>query len=137
MKKDAHAAVELFPRASKCATTASKKVREVLYMSKEIDILDLLPAEAIEAVDMLGYEFLAGYGYDVEGAKNSEAKQEELCKALQKSKEELRYSGAVDDKTGAILVWYEIYKNGERVATSKGIQFLPKKEESDGENGTG
>ena len=105
-------------------------------MSKEIDILDLLPAEAIEAVDKLGYEFLAGYGYDVEGAKDSDAKQEELRKVLQENEEELRYSGAVDDKTGAILVWYEIYKNGERIATSRGIKFLPKKEESDGKNRT-
>lgn len=94
-------------------------------MSKEIDVFDLLPPKAIEAVDELGYEFLAKCGYDVEGARESFAKREELRKALQEKEEELRYSGAVDDKTGAMMVWFVIYRNGERVAKSRALQFLP------------
>lgn len=95
------------------------------YMPEEIDIFDLLAPETIQAVDELGYEFLAKCGYDVEGAGESVAKQEELRKALQEKEEELRYSGAVDDKTGAMMVWFEIYRNGERVAKSRALQFLP------------
>lgn len=94
-------------------------------MSKEIDIFDLLPPEATEAVDELGYEFLAKCGYDVEGARESVAKIEELREALQEKEEELRYSGAVDNKTGAMMVWFVIYRNGESVAKSRALQFLP------------
>lgn len=94
-------------------------------MSKEIDVFDLLPPEAIQAVDKLGYEFLAKCGYDVEGARESVAKQEELRKALQEKEEELRYSGSIDDKTGAIMVWFAIYRNGERGDKSRALQFLP------------
>lgn len=101
-------------------------------MSKKIDILDLLPPEAFKAVDKLGYELLAEYGYDVEGAEGSAAKQDKLRQALRKNGEELRYSGAIDDKTGAILVWYEIYKNGRRATTGRGIKFLSAKEKSNG-----
>lgn len=92
---------------------------------QEIDIFDLLPPEAAQAGDELGYEFLAKCGYDVEGARESVAKQEELREVLQEKEEELRYSGAVNDKTGAIMVWFAIYRNGERLAKSRALQFLP------------
>lgn len=105
-------------------------------MSKEIDILDLLPSEVIEAVDKLGYEFLAGYGYDIDGVIESEYKREELRKALDDKGEELVYVGQINDESGAILVWYELRSNGDRIATSRGIKFLPQKEETDGKNRT-
>ena len=38
---------------------------------KELDILDILPKEAIEAIDRLGYDFLKAQGYDTEGAAES------------------------------------------------------------------
>ena len=49
---------------------------------KEMDILDILPKEAIEAIDRLGYDFLKAQGYDTEGAMESEVKRKEINKAL-------------------------------------------------------
>ena len=49
---------------------------------KTIDILDLLPNEAIEAVDKLGYDFLEAQGYDVVGAVDSKKKRQEIKERL-------------------------------------------------------
>lgn len=105
---------------------------------KEIDILDMLPPEAIEAVDNLGYEFLAGYGYDTEGARDSKEKQKALRKALKENGETLTYAGAIDPDTQKIKVWYFLHKGKELVSTSRAIECVPIKteEDSDGENRT-
>ena len=36
---------------------------------KEIDIFDILPAEAFAEIDKLGYAFLSEQGYNTEGAQ--------------------------------------------------------------------
>lgn len=104
----------------------------------EIDILDMLPPEAIDAVDQLAYEFLAGYGYDTEGARTSEEKQKALKKALEERGETLTYAGAIDADTQKIKVWYLLYKGKELVSTSRAIECVPIKteEDSNGENRT-
>lgn len=94
--------------------------------NREIDILDILPEDAIEEVDKLGYAFLTEQGFDAEGAIESASKRTKLKKALARQGKELRYAGAVDNETKAILVWYELYQGKERVAVSQGIKFLPK-----------
>ena len=99
---------------------------------KEMDILDILPKEAIEAIDRLGYDFLKAQGYDTEGAADSEEKRKEIKKALAKDGKNLFYRGAVDSETKAILVWYEIEVKGKCVAKSMGIKFLPKPKEEGG-----
>ena len=96
---------------------------------KELDILDILPQEAINAIDKLGYDFLKEQGYDTEGAMESEAKRKEIKKALAKDGKQLFYRGATDRETGAILVWYEIEVKGKCVARSQGIKFIQKKRE--------
>lgn len=96
---------------------------------KEMDILDILPKEAIEAIDRLGYDFLKAQGYDTEGAAESEAKRKEIKRALKKDGKELFYRGAVDKETKAILVWYEIEAEGKCVARSQGIKFVQKPKE--------
>ena len=101
---------------------------------REITIFDLLPPEAFIQIDELGYNFLAERGYNTEGAMDSNEKRKELKAELKKNGEELRYSGAFDKETKAILVWFEIYKNNEKVATSQGLKFLPKPSEG-GESG--
>lgn len=101
---------------------------------KEVDVLDILPQEAINAIDNLGYEFLKSQGYDTERAAESEAKRKEIKKALTKDGKKLFYRGATDKETGAILVWYELESEGKCVARSQGIKFIPKKKE---ENGAG
>ena len=103
---------------------------------RTIDIFDLLPPEAFVQIDELGYNFLKEHGYDVEGAIESEEKRKEIKKALKANGEELRYSGAFNDETRAILIWYELYRGQEKVATSLGLKFLPKPSEG-GENGEG
>lgn len=100
---------------------------------KKLDVLDILPQEAINAIDKLGYDFLAAQGYDTEGAADSEAKRKEIKKALTKDGKKLFYRGATDKETGAILVWYELESEGKCVARSQGIKFIPKKKEGEGE----
>ena len=97
---------------------------------REIDVFDLLPAEAFPQIDELGFSFLSERGYDVEGATTSEEKRLELRAALEANGEELRYFGAFDKDTGAILVWYELYRGEERLAVSRGLKFLPKDKEA-------
>jgi hypothetical protein len=99
-------------------------------MGKKIDILDLLPAEAMRKVDELGYSFLQERGYDADGAIDSKIKRAELKKALDRKGEVLRYAGAVDNETKAILVWFELFKGKEKVAVSQGIKFLQRENES-------
>lgn len=94
--------------------------------NREIDILDILPQEAIDEVDKLGYAFLAEQGFDTVGAAESNTKRTKLKKALIKQGKELRYAGAVDNETKTILVWYELYKGKERIAVSQGIKFMQK-----------
>lgn len=96
---------------------------------KELDILDILPPEAIRAIDNLGYTFLKSQGYDTEGAAESEAKRKEIKKALKKDGKELFYRGAVDKETKAILFWYEVVAEGKCVARSQGIKFFQKPKE--------
>ena len=103
---------------------------------KVVDIFDLLPPEAFAGIDNLGYSFLKEHGYDVEGAAESEEKRKEIKKALKENGEELFYFGAFDKDTRAILVWYELYREKERVAISSGLKFLPKPSEGE-ENGEG
>lgn len=100
---------------------------------KELDVLDILPQEAINAIDNLGYEFLKAQGYDAEGAADSEEKRKEIKKALAKDGKNLFYRGMVDPETKAILVWYEIEIKGKCVAKSGGIKFLPKPKEGGGD----
>lgn len=103
---------------------------------KRIDVLDLLPPEAAPQIDEVGFGFLKEHGYDTEGATASEEKREELKRALKANGEELRYFGAIDKDTRAILVWFELHRGKQKVATSSGIKFLPKPSEG-GEDGEG
>lgn len=102
---------------------------------KVIDVFDILPSEAFEQIDQLGYRFLKEQGYDVEGATESEARRKELKKELSSNGEELLYSGAFDKETGAVLVWFELHRNKKKAAISQGLKFLPKptEGENDGE----
>ena len=100
-------------------------------VKREIDILDILPQEAIDAVDNLGYAFLKALGYDTEGAAKSKEKRNEIKKALKRDNKALFYRGAVDPETKAILVWYELESEGKCVARSEGIKFLPKPKEGE------
>ncbi len=97
---------------------------------KKIDILDMLPSEAIVAVDKLGYDFLSSQGYDVVGAVDSVDKRKKIKEKLKAEGKELTYRGAIDSVTQAILVWYELTSK-DNVVRSNGIKFLPK---GDGED---
>lgn len=98
---------------------------------RKIDILDLLPADALEAVDKLGYEFLSERGYSTEGARESAAARDLLAKELKERGERLTYSGAVDKDTGRILIWFTIHKGRRRIARSRALRLVPKPKETD------
>ena len=102
-------------------------------MAKKIDVFDLLPQEAIEKIDDMGYEFLKENGYNVDGAKDSPAKQKEIKANLKKDGKSLIYFSMIDKETKAILFWFELCKGKKTLATSKGIKFLPREEEENGQ----
>lgn len=102
---------------------------------KEIDIFDVIPSEVYAAIDKLGYSFLSEQGYDTEGAQESDELRTKLKNAIKKRGEELRYFGAVDKDSGAILVWFELYKGSERKAVSQGLKFIPKLGGENGDDG--
>lgn len=96
-----------------------------MVKKRKMDILDILPPEAIKAVDELGYKFLSSRGYDAEGAMESKEKRKEIKKALKANGETLQYVGCIDKENKIILVFYEIIKDGKRIATSEGLKFVP------------
>lgn len=110
---------------------------------REIDIFDLLPAEAVADANRLGFEFLAGRGYDAIGAWENAEKLATLERELSERGEELRYSGAydLDEETGklkAILIWYELYDRSNMcLARSTGLKLVPKETEADAESAGG
>lgn len=101
---------------------------------KRVDIMDILPEEAIAKVDELGYSFLQTMGYDTEGAIESKEKRSELKKTMKKNGDELLYAGAVDKNQEAILIWYELWNNGKRKAVSQGLKLVQQPREG-GEDG--
>ena len=97
-------------------------------MKKEIDIFDLLPPEASKSVDELGYSFLKSQGYNVVGVGKSYKRRSRLKQAMKKRGEELGYLAAIDKETRGVLVWFELYRGGEKIAVSRGLKFLPREE---------
>ena len=49
---------------------------------RKIEIFDLLPEEAMKAIDNLGYKFLESRGYDTARAAESKSQMTKLKKAL-------------------------------------------------------
>ncbi|MEG2541545.1 MAG: hypothetical protein RSB59_07245, partial [Clostridia bacterium] len=101
--------------------------------SRKIDIFDLLPEEAMKAIDKQGYDFLASKGYDTEGAIESEYKRKEIKRTLMAEKKELTYRGVVDKDSGAMLVWFELM-SGDKIERSQGIKFVQKSSDEGGGN---
>ena len=98
---------------------------------KKIDIMDILPPEAVEKIDELGYTFLAENGYDTKNASKSAEKRKEIKSEMKKKGEELRYFGAVDNEKKQMIFWYELYRNGEKVCKSRGLKMV----REEGKNG--
>jgi cell division protein ZapA (FtsZ GTPase activity inhibitor) len=101
---------------------------------REIDILNMLPAEALPDAERLALEFLEERGYDAIGALEDEEKLRALNTALVERGEEIYYRGGfnTDDKTGvltSILIWYELYREGRFVARSRGFKLVPSEAE--------
>ena len=92
------------------------------------DVFDLLGAEAVPAIDELGYSFLAQQGYEVQKARKYLDERERLRKRLRKDRAELRHYAKIDREDGAILFWYAFFKKGKQVAVSKAIKFMRKEE---------
>lgn len=103
-------------------------------MTKKIDIFDLLPQEASDRIDDIGYELLKENGYETDGAKESQQKQRELKKALKKDGRQLIYFSMIERETSNIIFWFELRKGNDVIARSKVLKFLPDK---GGDNGEG
>lgn len=98
---------------------------------RRVDILDLIPAEATEAVDKAGYTFLAKRGYDAMEAATSDEKRAALAEEMKRRGEVLRYAGAVDSEQGAILVWFELWRGRRRIARSVGLKLVQRRAENE------
>ncbi len=126
---DVSAAEKAYPKADRCVMNALN-IRKEKDMKKKkiIDVLNLLPQEAVAMVDEHGCQFLREQGYSVSGSNKITTRAARIIREEMKQRSErLEYSGAVDKDTGCILFWFELYRNGERIARSKGIKFVPKK----------
>ena len=94
-------------------------------MAKKIDIIDLLPDDAVTEVAKLGYKFLKDLGYDIPGEDIPPRKEQKLIKEEMKRRNEyLRYKGSIDRENKKILVWYVLYREGKKIAKSQGITFV-------------
>ena len=129
---------QVCPRCEEAINAARARGAE-----NDIDVFSFLPAEAVAAVNRLGFEFLADHGYDALGAWDDAEKCATLEKELAERGEELRYSDFydVDDETGApvkILICYALYdREGRCIARSKGMTFIRNKTEADAESAGG
>ena len=105
---------------------------------RNLDVFDILPPDAAQAADRAGFEFLREQGYDVAGCRRSYKRRARLKRALRDDRAELTYRSLVDNEAEKILIYYELHKNGERVARSRGITFIFKGEEqNESENRAG
>ena len=89
---------------------------------KRIDVFDLLPEEAIKAIDIAGYEFLRGQGFlkEGEGAKD----REKIARRLKRKCATLEYDYRVKLGEGVILFWFSLDVRGKAVAKSQAIKFV-------------
>jgi hypothetical protein len=94
-------------------------------MAKKIDIIDLLPDDAVVEATKLGYKFLKELGYNVPNEDMLSWKEQKQIKEEMKRKNEyLRYKGSIDHESKKILVWYVLYREGKKIAQSQGITFI-------------
>lgn len=91
---------------------------------KKVDVLDILPPEAMAAADKQAYAFLCEHGYDAEGAEGDEGKRKALMAELSRRGECIKYSGMFDPEAGKILVWFHLWRGKKRIARSKGYTFI-------------
>lgn len=99
-------------------------------MSKKrtIDIIDLLPEDAVLEVTKLGYRFLKENGYDMPSEIPDKVELRELKNEMRLRHESLWYKGSIDSENKKILVWYYLYRNGRKAAQSKGMTFVLKED---------
>ena len=92
---------------------------------KEPSFIDMLTPEQQAAVDKLGYEFLAEYGYNVDGAERSAKKRRKLKAALRANSQALAHSMIERKEERAIVLFFSLLDaDGEVIARSKGIKFI-------------
>ena len=102
-------------------------------MKNKKDFFDILPPEAIKAVDAHGYGFLAEHGYNVEGASDSRKARRRLKAELRANSQTLVYSTVAGKNKGTIILFFSLKAtSGEMVARSKGIKLVFQQEERDG-----
>ena len=109
--------------------------------AKKPDIMDLVilqGAEAVKAVDELGWSFLAGHGYDVAGwdsedEATAKAAHDRVAVAMKERGESLVYHGAVDDASPRFAFWYTLRHGRREIARSRVLQFVQREKDKGGE----
>ena len=109
--------------------------------TKKPDIMDLVimqGAEAVKAVDELGWSFLAGHGYDVAGWDSEDevtakAAHDRVAVAMKECGESLAYHGAIDDASPRFAFWYTLRHGRREIARSRVLQFVQREADKEGE----
>ena len=109
--------------------------------AKKPDIMDLVilqGAEAVKAVDELGWSFLAGHGYDVAGwdsedEATAKAAHDRVAVAMKERGESLVYHGAVDDTTPRFSFWYTLRHGRREISRSRVLQFVQREADKEDE----
>ncbi len=93
------------------------------YKDEFFSVLSQFNEYASEAIDKLGYGFLAECGYKVDKAIRYPNERRKLLKQLKADGVELRCETTVDREDGAICFWYALCKGKKVIKKSKSIRF--------------
>ena len=81
-------------------------------------------AEAVAAVDGLGYRFLADNGYSEAADKLTPTMRDAIRKKMSKRGERLHIHGSFDGDKGVYSVWFTLRRGNRRLlATSKAVRL--------------
>ena len=98
-------------------------------MDRKNEIMDVVTAcgsDAVMAVDVLGFAFLAEHGYPEAKEAWSSSLADRVRKHMSRNGHKLFTHGFFDDKSGQYVVWYTLQKGKRVLATSGAVRLQGK-----------
>jgi hypothetical protein len=91
-----------------------------------MEIISACGADAVEAVDKLGFAFLAEHGYPEAKEAWSSSLADRVRKQMSCNGHKLFTHGFFDDKEGQFVVWFTLQKGKRVLATSSAVRLQGK-----------
>ena len=88
-----------------------------------MDVVAGCGAEAVAAVDKLGYRFLADNGYPEAAGRMDSTARDAIRKKMSKRAEKLHCHGFFDGDLGQYIVWFTLRRGKKILATSSSVRF--------------